>query len=396
MRLLRSRLILVVVGLSLISVGGLVAHADGPQTASPASETSTPVPPTVTPTPLIVNISGAISSGTSGVSVQPGLAITLHLLRPSPTNVAITQDAARFQAILDKDHRYQFQNINAQSDDQFFISVFFEDVQQASNIYLLTPETRTIDVDFVVYGTTNDPRVVSLIRARHILSPEAGSLLPILSSYLFRNTSDRLYVSKDRTKANQPISVALPLPIGSIGVAFDDVGRFVVGGTAAAPIVQDTRPVLPGQVHEVVISYQVPYQRGAEIDQDYPFDTDTIEILIPNDTNILLTNASVVVTGQTLNTPRPVTLEQASNTTLNKQRPYTQYTLKTPLQATNRLLFTLEGAVPVTATPSPTARVQTPSGESGAPLTIILVIVAGVGLFLAAALIVRRATRKRA
>jgi hypothetical protein len=156
------------------------------------------------------------------------------------------------------------------------------------------------------------------------------------------------------------------LPIGAGAVAFSNNlnNRFVVGGTLAAPVVQDTRPIMPGQPHEIIVSYQVPYDKGAPIDQDYPFITQMVEVLIPDDARVKLTGDFAAL----------------PNISINPQRLYTQYNLTKPIPAGGRLIYTLEGIPPVQPTAPSTAATSTTTAFSFLPLLLCTagVVIAGI------------------
>src|SRR5438477_221103 len=90
-----------------------------------------------------------------------------------------------------------------------------------------------------------------------VTSGTAG--VQVLATYHYKNLGDRLYLSKDRTTNGFPVSVHVPLPIGAQAIAFNSpaASRFAVGGDPNAPVVQDTKPVIPGQTDQIVFPYQM-------------------------------------------------------------------------------------------------------------------------------------------
>ena len=341
--------------------------------------------PTATPAPLRLTVTGAVASGTAGVTIPPGLPVSLHVFNP---DAAQTGETSRYQAILDADGTFRFPDIPARRDDLIFVSVVFEGVQQSSAIIALEPDSAMISIPLTLYAPTQDPNAITTVYVQHILDLRPGGLLQVLATHVYRNTGDRLYVTDQQTVDGRAISVSIPLPIGAVGVAFDAPARFAVGGSPVAPVVQDTRPVWPGQAHEIVFSYQLPYARGALIDQDYPYSTEAVEILIPDDVGVRLVGGSPVVSS-VVETPRLASFTFAPDLSLNPARPYTRYRLEMPLRAGDRLVYTLDGGLPASPTP---ARIAT-SGSGMSLIPLIMLAVALLAVVALAVIILRRLLR---
>jgi hypothetical protein len=338
--------------------------------------TATPPEPTLSTTPIVLTIEGTVASGTSGINITPGLPLSLHIARiPAPGG--FPAEVLKRDGSLSPDNTFRFEGVGALPGDIAFITAQFEGATQGSQLIRLTNGQSSLNIPVTLYGATNDPGAVSAIRVQHILDSRPGNVLQILATYDYKNTGDRLFVSSTKTGSGQPVSVSVPLPIGARAIAFNTqpASRFAVGGNLNAPVVQDTKPVLPGQVHEIVFSYQLPYTSGAAIDQDYPYNTTSLEILIPDDINVQIGGDQFV---------------KSANTTVNPDRVYTQYVLKVPLRAGDRLIYTLDGVAKVAPTPQPGSGSR---GLFSSPVTIIAAIAllsTLVGLFM-----IRRTMRKR-
>jgi hypothetical protein len=340
-----------------------------------------------TPSALNLTINGQINSGTAGVEISPGLGVTLHVMRPAESApLAVT----RYQAVSEDAGRFHFEGIPAQTGDLVFASVAFEGVQQSSTLISLGPSPEEFSLPLTVYGITGDPNVIQALEVTHTLDVLPGAL-QVLSAYQIRNGSDRLYVSEEKTSDGQPVSLRFPLPIGAVGVAFDQQDAFRVSGDAMAPVVQDMRPVRPGELHEVVFSYQLPYSGGAVIDQDYLYHTASVDILIPDDADLRLVGGSPIVS-LAPETPRTAQFEARPDATLNPTRPFTRYRLDGQLRPGDRLVFNLEGGA--ASSPVPGAGADSQS-DSTTILAIAIGAVALIGVVVLGALLVRRAPGTR-
>jgi hypothetical protein len=358
------RSVLLLFGLVLIC--GLML--DLPRNANAQTGTATPVvnelavTPTLSTTPVTVAIAGKVTSGTAGITLPSALTLTLNLVT---TDVAGRIDAQTQNIAMQPDGTYRFDGVTVIPGTSIFVITTYEGVVQGSLVVQADNDTAMYDLPITLYAGTNDPAVVTLERAQYILDFKAGSeignVMQVLATYYYRNTSDRFFLAAEQTAQGKPISVNIPLPVGAQSIAFtNNVGtRYSIGGIPALPVIQDTRPVLPGQPHEIIVSYNVPYDKGAPIDQDYPFAVQRIEVLIPDDAGVRMQDKGEF-------TANP-------NISINPQRSYTQYNLSQPIKAGSRLIYTLEGIPPnqATAVPRPV------TSEGGLVDYLPLILLAG-------------------
>jgi hypothetical protein len=339
--------------------------------------------PTTSTLPLTITVSGTVTNGTAGVTAPIDTPLLLQVAHPDPATGKVTE-AAKKEAKLGADSRVQFEPVIAYSGDIVFVSAVFKGIQQVSAPIQIANGQSTLDVPLTLYDVTNDPAVVALLRVQHILDFQQG-LMRVLATYDFRNSSDKLYVSKDRTTSGLPVSVTVPLPVGAQAVAFSTQNgeRFAVGGSVNSPVVQDTKPLTPGQVQQVVFSYQLPYASGTPIDQDYPFGANLLEVLIPSDANVVL--GGVRVNGTLLDM---ALVSQTADTTINPKRRYVKYAFTTPFKPSDRLIYTLSKGQSLAAT----APIKTAQSSGPTLIEMLLVgflILAGLG---AIVFFVRRST----
>jgi hypothetical protein len=348
--------------LALMTVPVLLAGVRPVRSADP---TATPPPATRSTMPITLNVTGTVISSTAGVSVPAGLPVTLHIAH-ADTPGAFPTKTSKWDMALNADNTFRFENIPALPGDLAFVTATFQGVVQGSPLIPLANGQSSLNIPVTLYAPTSDPGVITLIRVQHILDFNTPGFMQVLATYDYKNVSDRLYLSDRKTDKNQPISVEIPLPIGARAIAFSTqpLDRFALGGNLNARIVQDTSPVLPGEVHEIVFSYQVPYEGGAPIDQDYPYATTSLEVLIPDDSHVVIGGSDFT---------------QSPNTTINPNRPYTQYVLKTPLKAGARLVYMLGGVAQMATVPivQPTGRAAGTASQRGVQLSDVLI---GAGL----------------
>lgn len=326
-----------------------------------------------TAAPVTIQVNGAAASGTRGLTLPAGYPITLRLLRDG---VPVTETG--ILSAVNADGSFQFVDVAAMTGDLLLVTMEFEGVPQGSALVAVSADQTSYTLPLTVYGVTSDPAAVTLSSAQYVIDLKKD-FLQVLATLYFTNATDRLYFSPERTTGGQPVSVTVPLPVGSFGIAFDDKVRYQVGGEQFAPIVQDTRAVIPGQGHEVILSFQVPFKNGAILDQDMPYVTQAVKLLIPDDTKLILTTPD----------DHPA-FGGSPNTALNPKRPYTEYALSAPIAAGGRLIYTLEQSQK-SAPPPLAVSSDSPIGAGA----YVLAALAAFGIVVLGVILLRGLSQKR-
>jgi len=349
--------------LGVSSLIGASARAETPP-PSPSLGTTPTAAPTFSTTPVTFNVVGSVATGSPGISVPAGLPVAMHILHA--VNGKFVESVTR-NATIDAQNNYHFESVVGQPGDFGFVTTTFQNMTQGSPLAQLANDQKTLEAPITLYAVTNDLGAVQVERAQYIINFGLGNLMYVLVSYRFVNTSDHLFTSKDKA-GDVPISVKIPLPVGAIGIAFNSPlpDRFVIGGDINSPIVEDTHSLLPGEAEEIVFSFQLPYDEKGQvpIDQDFPYLTKLLEILIPDDAHAGMSDPKLAHT--------PVGVEVTPNTSLNPKRPYTQYVVHDLKPGVNFVYFVGPGAGNVISRPAATS--QTDPGTT-------LLFIGSVGLF---------------
>lgn len=315
-----------------------------------------------TPAPMQVTVRGVVNMGTAGDVFPTGLALTLHRV---VGNVAEANNISTQQGAVNADRSYTFADVTVTPGTVIFVTTTYAGITQGSPLIEVEAAKPIIDLPVTLYAQGNDADAITLVRVQNIIETVPGNLLRVLATYYFSNNTDRFYFSSEKTADGAPFSVGIPLPVGAGAIAMS-TPKLISGGTTVLPIVQDLRPILPGQLHELVFSYQIPYAKGAPIDQDYPYATQRVEVLIPDDLKITLDGD----------------FEASANTALNPARPYTEYRSRQPIAANGRLIYTLTGG---TFSPTPQPTPPRPAPESvGSNLPAIFLLVGVISLMILA------------
>ncbi|MFQ3535888.1 MAG: hypothetical protein SNJ58_08420 [Aggregatilineales bacterium] len=333
----------------------------------------------VTPAPTLarITVGGRIQAGTDGLQLPVGAPVTLHVLR------AATADAQpvliqQLQTALNADGTFRFENLAFQTGDLIFASLRYDGAQQASPIVKLEAPLRDFELPIVLYARTEDASAIQIVRAQHTFEFPSESMAQILSVYLLRAQGDRFFMTEQSASNGKNVSARLPLPIGAVAVAFDPAlnDSLAIGGSTIAPEVLLTRPLFPGELYEVIFSYQLPFRDGATIDQDYPYRAEQVQIRLPQDANAALTSQ----------TQR---FRQSSEAVQATGRTYQVYQLERPMLAAERLIFTLTRRLP--QTPQPSVRMGSEDTTWFAVLVLGLVL---IGVFGGAVWLMQRLLRR--
>ena len=130
-------------------------------------------------------------------------------------------------------------------------------------------------LDIAVYDLTNDPTVVSasridmLIEAIRLDGGGTGLLVSQIIGY--RNSSDRVYASGRGFDDGRDASLLIQFPAGARILSGDENGRYVIVEDLenVPDSVIDTQPVFPGDVHQVIVEYYLPYANGLVFEQAF-------------------------------------------------------------------------------------------------------------------------------
>ncbi len=207
------------------------------------------------------------------------------------------------------------------------------------------------------------------------------------------NTGDRIVTLPERAGPNDWFaSVAVELPPAAFGIQpmqAEGSQRYDVQVENGVPIVRDTWPLRPGQVHTITIAYYLPYDNGAVIDQAFSYPVVDGAVLLPNDT-VTLRSAQLDEDGAwryRVSHGGVRVTELAPGEEINPNKDFTlvkEHPLTKPLPAGERLIFELVGR------PTRTITLVSTSASSGGSSTntaaIALAVAGATALALAGVL----------
>lgn len=133
------------------------------------------------------------------------------------------------------------------------------------------------EITIALYDLTDDPAMLSVSRIDLVIDAvklaDLGAGLTITQRIGIRNRSDRLFTSGRRFDDGREAVLLLQFPQGARLISGDANGRLVVVEDMddIPDSVIDTRPVPPGDSHQLVLEYFLPYAGEVLLEQSFNY-----------------------------------------------------------------------------------------------------------------------------
>ena len=248
--------------LRFIAVAGFLTLVCSGYTS--AQETSTSTPDVISNAPRGM-VTGKVTNGTAASPAPTNVSVTLLINHENATVLHMdTQTAA--------DGSFQFNDVPIVRGYDYVTAALYRDHIFNSAFLVGNAENTNLNLPINIYELTEDPTVLSISSSEAQITAQGGTL-EVRQVIHFHNSSDRLYTTSKDLGDGRFGSVLISLPPGAQVVSLDNQTRYIVSPTDFS--VLDTTPVLPGDVHVVIIAYIIPYDgTAALIEQvmNYPFE----------------------------------------------------------------------------------------------------------------------------
>jgi len=250
---------------------------------SKITPTATPILPTIPPdTPLTVT--GKITSGTLGVKVSEGQTLTLRLVQRTASGM---QDAARYDTKSAADGAFSFTNIPRRADVFYVVFTIYDGLPQFSDQVQIKPETpATLDLSVRVYNVTHDPSVVRIDVYQMLIDFTSAETAQIQQGMRLINTSDRIFVSDQKTADGQEYSVEIDLPHNAQRISLpsdNSLQAFTLGPNSSAPTALGLFAMTPGDPVLFQASYALPYSGILQFNVYNRFPISAVVLALPAD-----------------------------------------------------------------------------------------------------------------
>ncbi len=274
---MKTKLILIVVALTLIRVSPVVAQ--------------TPTPPTAAAKTAIV--SGKIVNRTEGGSVPAQLDLVLHAWDAQDFSEKLMLDGKS-----NLDGTFRFEDVSIEDGLVYGVMANYNGVNYFSQpVPADSPSLTNLEVP--IYETTADDSQVQITQAHVVfLSSHAG--LEVAEVYSLSNSGTRTVQGAVKLADGKAATIQFPLPPEATNVTFSATGdRFVRTAAGFA----DTAPLVPGEkTGQIIVNYVLPYKSGLTYSYSAQLPTGGINFLIDNSSGLTangdgLTDMGVQTTG---------------------------------------------------------------------------------------------------
>ncbi|MCY3832600.1 MAG: cytochrome c [Chloroflexi bacterium] len=215
------------------------------------------------------SIAGRVAHGTAGGLVPADTILQLQYGNPElGFNLAETT--------LDADLSFVFEDIPMTEALRYVVSV----VYQGRLFSRQLPAGRAEDLTITLYDVTDNPAVLSVSRIDLFVDAielaDLGKGLYISQIIGFQNKSDRIFTSGRGFDDGREAVLLMQFPLGSGVMSGTENGRYVVieDMENIPDSIIDTLPVPPGDSHQVILEYFLPYDGVAQIEQPFNYRID--------------------------------------------------------------------------------------------------------------------------
>lgn len=211
--------------------------------------------------PEALSVSGQLVNGTAGGELPESLVVTLYRLDETAEGI---RDES-FETTANADGSFTFEDVPFNPTSSYILSAIYRERLFTGDVVSGAALLGSQPLTLTLYEPTEDPSVITITSVTTSIDA-VGDGLQVLQEFVFENSSDRVYTNSLEVGDRAYASVVVGLPPGAAGLAFAGApNRFVVSDEQG--VVVDTVPVWPGRLHGIQISYFIPYEGGAVIEQ---------------------------------------------------------------------------------------------------------------------------------
>jgi hypothetical protein len=179
---------------------------------------------------------------------------------------------------LAADGTYRFENISLAENRAFLVTMEYSATSYNSEFVVVQPGVTEYDLPIMVFDTTNDASSLVVDRLHMFFDFTRPDVVQVIQLLVISNPGNRTITSPD----GGPV-LSIDLPNGAQNLQFQDgvLGeRYLETEKGFA----DTFAVPPGQgKYQLLYAFEIPYERKADLVQQFPLAMDAIIVMIPED-----------------------------------------------------------------------------------------------------------------
>lgn len=262
---------------------GMTGENNADQAESDSASPHATMPPADTGGTTVVR--GTVELGTADGDPLPA-ELPVHLYAVDPHgNVA-----GELETTTTEENTFEFTDVPRAAGMAYFIQIDYQDVPQGTWIPDIEGTEEELTADVTLYERTTEPDTVAITWAQMLVNyaPIKEFGVEVWLDLEITNTGDRIVTTDQVSEQNDwYISVEMTLPPAAFGIQpmqAEGSSRYEVVMEDNAPVVRDTWPLRPGQVHTITVAYYLPYEDGAVFDHLFNYPVVDGVVLLPNDT----------------------------------------------------------------------------------------------------------------
>ncbi len=221
------------------------------------------------------SITGSVSGtviNASGGETPDDLQITLH-------GFDNMEETLTLSTTVQSDGSYLFPEVEMPAGRAFISSTEYGQAIYGSDVAVAEQGKDNVDLPLPIYESTTDPSVLSVDRLHIFFEYVEPDTLRVVELFIISNLSNRTLVAPQE---GEPV-VTYQLPYGAENLLFED-GALGDRFTQTANGFGDNAVIRPGSgQHQVVVSFDMPYQRRLELSQPITLPVNAVVILVPED-----------------------------------------------------------------------------------------------------------------
>lgn len=226
---------------------------------------------TISSTLPLGRVSGMVTHG-GGEALPEGIEVTLRGF--DHTTAVFTSTMP-----LSADGTYAFEGVEMPTGRIFLATVDFEGVTYGSEIVSVEEGQLSLDLPVEVFSSTSDTSAIVVDRLHFFFEFLDENTLRVVELYVISNQSNLTVVAPEGEQA--VLRFSLPSEARNLDFDGGEIGeRFIALERGFA----DTQPVRPGKgTHQILLSYEMPYQRKLDLVRRMDFPVQAVVILSPLD-----------------------------------------------------------------------------------------------------------------
>lgn len=184
--------------------------------------------------------------------------------------------------LLSTDGTFRFGNVPYHADWSYWLQMDHNGVTYSSkHVYGRNfSANQAVDLSFTVYDASTDLSLLDVERQHILLNFQSNGMIHVVESYLIVNSSSYTAVPMD---INSPL-ISFKLNKDARNITYQDLSdqEYV---RVVNHILEDSQPILPGSVHQVLFQYDLPFSGERTLEFSLPVKVSSAIVMVQDPKN---------------------------------------------------------------------------------------------------------------